>query len=116
MAKQPSRRVVDIRTRKEHIGDDPATPVNRGLSVDDISELKSALASQSTDIKHILHDIRNIAAQQQAQMSRGELESRLNALDARITKMEAAQTWVVRAIVTAWLAGIGVVGVFFKSG
>jgi hypothetical protein len=75
----------------------------------DISDLKVKLASLEgavlTEIRHLVHDVKNIDAKLAAFVPRREAEATHDELKERVTSLEKDREWAVKNIIRVWLAG-----------
>ena len=74
-----------------------------------ITEIKIAIAEVRGDLRHLAHDIKNALQKQEAFITRREANEKSEVLEERIVSIESNQSWAVRLIVGAWIAGAGVV-------
>lgn len=78
--------------------------------------LKVEMAELRTDVRHLSHDMKNLAQKLDAVVTRRELEQiherrdeRHDEHHRRLTELEDHRDKLVWGIVSAWLAGLGVV-------
>jgi hypothetical protein len=74
-----------------------------------ITELKISIARLETEFKNLALEVRAMPDRFEGMIPRHEVEREITVLTGRIKALESNQTWLVRAVIGAWVSGVGFV-------